>query len=52
MITGTPFGYVHLPMLAGTGIMLFLGLDLLGLGDAVMGLLCLQFGTFVVVGMV
>lgn len=50
LITGTPFGYAHLPMLAGTGIMLFLGLDLLGFGDAAMGLLCVLFGSFVVIG--
>ncbi len=52
LITGTPFGYAHLPMLAGTGIMLFLGLDLLGFGDAAMGLLCLLFGSFVVIGVI
>jgi hypothetical protein len=46
LITGTPFGYAHLPMLGGTGIMLFLGSSLLGFGDATMGLLCGLFGLF------
>ncbi len=51
LITGTPFGYAHLPMLAATGIMLFLGLDLLGLGDAAVGAMCLWFGLFGVASM-
>ncbi len=51
IITGTPFGYAHLPMLAATGIMLFLGLDLLGLGDAAVGSMCLLFGLFAVIYM-
>ncbi|MGB8643597.1 MAG: hypothetical protein WCF84_00025 [Anaerolineae bacterium] len=52
MITGAPFGYAHLPMLTATGITLFLGLDLLGLGDAAIGLMCLLFGLFVGVGVI
>ncbi len=51
-VTGTPFGYAHLPMMAATAIMLFLGLALLGLDDASPGLMCLWFGLFVVVAMV
>lgn len=50
LVTGSPFGYAHLPMLAATSILLFLGLDLLGLGDAAMGAICAFFALFVVVG--
>ncbi len=52
IVSGTPFGYAHLPMLAGTGIILFIGLDLLGFGDAAMGLLCGWFVLFGVAYMV
>jgi hypothetical protein len=52
LITGTPFGYAHLPMLAATGIVLFLGLDLLGLGDVAMGGFCVLFAAFVVIGVI
>ncbi len=52
MVTDTLFGYAHLPMLAATGILLFLGLDLLGLGDAAMDAICAFFALFVVVGVV
>ncbi len=52
LVAGTLFGYAHLPMLAATGILLFLGLDLLGLGDAAMGAICGFFALFVVVGVV
>ncbi len=52
LITGTPFGYAHLPMFAATGIIGFLGLALLGFEDAGMGLICLLFGLFVVVGLI
>ncbi len=51
LITGTPFGYAHLTMLAATGIMLFLGLDLVGLGDAAVGAMCVLFGLFAVIYM-
>lgn len=50
MVTDSPFGYAHLPMFAGTGLMLFFGSTLLGFGDAAMGLFCLLFGLFVVLG--
>jgi hypothetical protein len=49
-VTGTPFGYAHLPMLAATGILGVLGLEMLGLGDAAMGGMCAIFALFVVGG--
>lgn len=49
-VTSTPFGYAHLPMIASTGILGFLGLNLLGLGDAAMGGICAIFALFVVAG--
>ncbi len=52
IVSGGAFGYAHLPMLAATGIMIFLGLDFFGLGDAAMGLMCLWFGLFVAAGMI
>ena len=49
LAAGTPFGYAHLPMLAATGILLFLGLDLLGLGDMALGGFCGLLAAFVVI---
>lgn len=43
---GTGFGYAHLPMIASTGIIVFLGLDLLGLEDLGIGMLCGILGLF------
>lgn len=51
-VAGGTFGYAHLPMLAAIGIIGFLGLELLGLGDAAMGLMCLWFGLFGVTAMI
>ncbi len=49
-VTDSPFGYAHLPMFAGTGLMLFFGSNLLGFGDAGVGLFWLLFALFVVTG--
>lgn len=49
-VADSPFGFAHLPMLAGTGLMLAFGSILLGFGDAAMGLFCLLFAAFVVLG--
>lgn len=46
IVSDSTFGYAHLTMLAATGIFLFLGMDLVGWGNAAMGAFCLLFGLF------
>lgn len=52
VIADGTFGYAHLPMVAAIGIIGFLGLELLGLDDAAVGLMCLWFGLFGITAMI